>query len=205
MASKPIDVRKRELYSTDQFYFPQGYEGIKGVLISKGELNSRIRRISEELMEDYKNRNPIFLGVMTGVIHFFSSLLLDTENLNFPFEYHFVRAASYEGTNRNKLKLQTPDLETLRGKDVIIVEDIVDSGYTLAGIQEYLGDVPKSLEFCVMLDKRDKRIVKEINPKYVGFIIPDHFVIGYGLDYNDKYRNFPHIAVLEKYVYSSGE
>ena len=205
MTSKAIDVRKRELYSTDQFYFPRGYEGIKGILISKGEINSRIRRISQELMADYKDKNPIFLGVMTGVVHFFSSLLLDTENFNFPFEYHFVRASSYIGTDRKKLKLQTPDLETLRGKDVVIVEDIVDSGYTLAGIREYLGDVPKSLEFCVMLDKKDKRIVKDIEPKYIGFTIPDYFVIGYGLDYNDKYRNFPHIAVLEEYVYSNGE
>lgn len=202
MASKPIDVRKWNLYSTDQFYFPEGYEGIKGVLISKGEINSRIRRLSQELMDDYKEKNPIFLGVMTGVVHFFSSLLLDTENLNFPFEYHFVRAASYEGTERKKLKLKTPDLETLRGKDVVIVEDIVDSGYTLAGIREYLGDIPRSLEFCVMLDKKDKRVVKDIEPKYVGFIIPDYFVIGYGLDYNDKYRNFPHIAVLDESVYS---
>ncbi len=202
MTSKPIDVRKRNLYSTDQFYFPKGYEGIKGVLISKGELNSRIRRISEELMDDYKDKNPIFLGIMTGVIHFFSSLVLDTENLNFPFEYHFVKAKSYEGETRKSLKLQSIDLETLRDKDVVVVEDIVDSGYTLAGIKEYLGDIPKSIEFCVMLDKKDKRIVQGINPKYIGFIIPDYFVIGYGLDYNDKYRNFPHIAVLEEYVYS---
>lgn len=171
-------------------------ENIK-VLYTEEEISKRIKEIAEELYKTYKDEEVVFVCTLKGAVFFACDLLK-----NYPGDarLEFLRVSSYEGeSSTGKISLKMPlDAEKVNGKHVVIIEDIVDTGYTLEYIRKYVSDMhPASLIECTLLDKKARRVV-DIDPTYSGFVIEDLFVIGYGLDYDQKYRNLPYIGVVVK-------
>ena len=166
------------------------------VMISEEETEQRIRELGEKISEDYKGKQVHLICVLKGGVFFMCEL---AKRISVPVSMDFMSVSSYgDGTSSTGVVRIAKDLdETLEGKDVIVVEDIIDSGRTLY----YLLDVlkkrnPNSRRLCTLLDKPDRR-VRDVKVDYVGFEIPDEFVVGYGLDYAQKYRNLPYIGVVE--------
>jgi len=166
------------------------------VLISEDQIKQRVAELGARISRDYKDRQPILVNILKGGIIFLSDLVRQLKVLH---EIDFMSVSSYESqTESTGVVRILADLNiNIEGKDVIIVEDIVDSGLTLDYIRHILlARRPKSMTICTLLDKRIKRKI-EVPLDYVGFEIPDEFVIGYGLDYMQKYRNLPYVAVLK--------
>lgn len=174
------------------------------VLIDNKTLKKRIKELAKEIEKDYKGKTPVLLCLLKGSLHFMTEL---AENINIPIQYECLKASSYSNTvSTGKVSVLVNMLNSVKGKDVIIVEDIVDTGHTMKNIIEILGNEGvQSVEIATMLNKQARREVEGINPKYVGFEIPDYFVIGFGLDYNEYYRNLPYIGVLKEEVYKNNE
>ena len=173
---------------------------IERVLISEEALQARIQELGRELARDYEGKCPVFVGVLKGVILFFADMIRATPIRS---RIDLMAVSSYgagtESTGRIVLKKDV-SLD-LRGRHVVILEDIIDSGLTLKYTVEHLKEMePASLKICTLLDKPARRTV-EVNADYIGFTIPNEFVVGYGLDYNDYYRNLPFIGVLKPEVY----
>ena len=173
---------------------------IERVLISEEALQARIQELGRELARDYEGKCPVFVGVLKGVILFFADMIRATPIRS---QIDLMAVSSYgagtESTGRIVLKKDV-SLD-LRGRHVVILEDIIDSGLTLKYTVEHLKEMePASLKICTLLDKPTRRTV-EVNADYIGFTIPNEFVVGYGLDYNDYYRNLPFIGVLKPEVY----
>lgn len=173
---------------------------VKKVLISEKELDKRIKEIAKQISDDYEDKEVFMLCLLKGSISYFARLC---ENITIPIEYEFLRASSYHGaTSTGEVKMSYISTNDLKGKHVIVVEDIIDTGLTLSKIMSVLQDLnPDSIEITTLLDKPSRRIVNDIVPKYVGFVIPDEFVLGFGLDWNEKYRNLPYIGVLKDEYY----
>ncbi len=170
------------------------------ILISKQQLDIRIKEMADAISNDYKDKKPLFICILKGSIFFMVDLL---KNLTIPAQIDCMSVSSY-GTNTQsggEVKI-TKDLNVaINDKDVIIVEDIVDSGNTLSHLKRLLLQrKPASLKICTLLDKPDRRRV-EIDVDYTGFEIPDEFVVGYGLDYAENYRQLDQIYVLKREVY----
>ena len=166
-------------------------------LISKDRLKKRVKELALEISKDYKDRNPILVAILKGSFVFLADLIREIE---IPHEIDFISVASYGSRKKASGVVRLlKDLSTnIEGKNVIIVEDIIDSGLTLNYIRNnLLTRNPKSLEVVTLLSKKKTQKVK-IPLKYVGFSIPDNFVVGYGLDYDEQYRNLPYIAELEE-------
>jgi hypoxanthine phosphoribosyltransferase len=165
------------------------------VLISETEIARRVEELAAQISRDYQGTVPTLVSVLKGGIIFLTDLMRKLEILH---EIDFMSVSSYDsGTQTTGVVRILADLSrNIEGKDVIIVEDIVDSGLTLDYIRNMLlSRRPKSLKICTMLDKKARRRV-EVPIDYVGFEVPDEFVIGYGLDYQEKYRNLPYVAVM---------
>ena len=166
------------------------------VLLSEEEVNERIRQIGEQISKDYEGRQVHLICVLKGGSFFMCEL---AKRITVPVSLDFMSVSSYGGGTKSSgvVKIVKDLDEPLDGKDVIVVEDIVDSGRTLSYLLELLGKRnPKSLALCTMLDKPERRVV-DVKVDYTGFNIPDEFVVGYGLDYAQKYRNLPFIGVVE--------
>ena len=163
------------------------------------QIIARTRELAAEISRDYADKNPLFIGVLKGAYIFMAELC---KNVTIPCEMAFVSASSYRGTmTTGNVTAQTDELPDLTGRHVIIVEDILDTGLTLSYICQVLASCgTASLEICAMMDKPSRR-KRELQGKYVGFEIPDEFVVGYGLDYDEKYRNLPFVGVLKPEVY----
>ena len=167
------------------------------VLFTEKEILKRVKEISDILYEKYKDEEVVFVCTLKGAVFFACDLL---KNYKGDGRLEFLRVSSYEGeSSTGKINLKLPlKAEYINDKHVVIVEDIVDTGYTLDYIRKYVLDMhPKSLVECTLLDKKSRRVV-DIEPTYAGFEIEDLFVIGYGLDYDQKYRNLPYIGVVVK-------
>ena len=167
------------------------------VLFTEEEIEKRVCEITDELYQKYHDEEVVFVCTLKGAVFFACDLL---KRYKGDGRVEFLRVSSYEGeSSTGKINLKLPlNAEAINGKHVIIVEDIVDTGYTLEYITKYVNDMhPKSLITCTLLDKKSRRKVS-INPTYTGFVVDDLFVIGYGLDYNQKYRNLPYIGVVVK-------
>ena len=167
------------------------------VLYTEEEISKRVKELAEELYKIYKDEEVVFVCTLKGAVFFACDLL---KNYKGDARLEFLRVSSYEGeSSTGKINLKMPlDAEKINGKHVVIVEDIVDTGYTLEYIRKYVNDMhPASLIECTLLDKKARRVV-DINPTYSGFVIDDLFVVGYGLDYDQKYRNLPYIGVVVK-------
>lgn len=167
------------------------------VLISEKEVDERIKELGEQISRDYAGRSVHLICVLKGGVFFMCEL---AKRITVPVSMDFMSVGSYgNGVESSGVVKIAKDLdEPLAGKDVLIVEDIIDSGRTLSYLIEILGARnPKSMKLCTLLDKPDRRVVDNVNVDYPGFEIPDHFVVGYGLDYAQKYRNLPYIGVVE--------
>jgi hypoxanthine phosphoribosyltransferase len=168
--------------------------GIHEVLISASELERRVGQLGAQLSRDFKGREPLLIGVLRGVTCFMADLI---RHVSLPIAIDFMAISSYEGAEGGSVRILKDLDEPLAGRDVIVVEDIVDTGMTLnALLQELLVRHPASLRVCALLDKRARRLV-DVPIDYVGFEIADEFVVGYGLDFRQKYRNLPFVATLD--------
>ncbi len=163
------------------------------VLLTEEEVNKRISEVAAQISGDYKGRPVHLICILKGGVFFTCEL---AKRLDLEVSLDFM---SVSGTESSGIVKIVKDLdEPLEGKDVIIVEDIIDSGRTLAYLIEVLKQRnPKSIELCTLLDKPERRVKKQVQVKYTCFTIPDEFVVGYGLDYDQKYRNLPYIGVVE--------
>ena len=168
------------------------------VLVEEEEVDKRIRDLGEQISKDYEGKEVHLICVLKGGVFFMCEL---AKRITVPVSMDFMSVSSYgDGTASSGVVKIAKDLdETLEGKDVLIVEDIIDSGRTLAYLIEVLKQRgPKDIHLCTLLDKPERRVKKQVKVDYTCFTIPDEFVVGYGLDYAQKYRNLPYIGVVEQ-------
>ncbi len=166
------------------------------VLFTEEEVNARIREMGEQISKDYEGKSLHLVGILKGATFFACEL---AKRITVPVTIDFMSVSSYgDATESSGVVKITKDLdEPLEGKDVLVVEDIVDTGNTLSYLLDNLQKRgSSSVRLCSLLNKPDRRI-KEVNVDYTGFVIPDAFVVGYGLDYAQKYRNLPYIGIVE--------
>ena len=166
------------------------------VLVEAGELQRRVAELGAQITRDYAGRSLLLIGVLKGAVFFLSDLM---RYIEIPVEVDFMAVASYgSATDSSGVVRILKDLDaSIEGRDVLIVEDIVDSGLTLQYLLRNLGSRnPRTLDVCALLTKPERRKV-DLPVRYVGFEIPDRFVVGYGLDYAERHRNLPFVAVLE--------
>ncbi len=161
---------------------------VKKILIDNDTIQERIRELAEQINDDYKEKKLTLICLLKGAVYFFADL---TRHLDLDTELCFMRLSSYEGENSTgKIEVKIDIEEDIKGKDVLIVEDIIDSGNTLNFLKNYLLDKgPNSVKICTLLDKPKRREVENIKVDYLGFSIPNRFVIGYGMDLDESYRN----------------
>ena len=167
------------------------------VLLGEEEVNKRINEVAEQINKDYAGKDIHLICILKGGVFFTCEL---AKRLTIPVSMDFMSVSSYgAGTvSSGVVKIIKVLDEPLEGKDVLIVEDIIDSGRTLAYLIEILKQRgPKSIHLCTLLDKPERRVKKQVHVDYTCFTIPDEFVVGYGLDYDQKYRNLPYIGVVE--------
>ena len=167
------------------------------VLLTEEEVNKKISEVAAQISKDYEGKQIHLICILKGGVFFTCEL---AKRLTIPVSLDFMSVSSYgSGTKSSGVVKIIKDLdEPLEGKNVIIVEDIIDSGRTLAYLIEVLKQRnPKNIELCTLLDKPERRVKKQVQVKYTCFTIPDEFVVGYGLDYDQKYRNLPYIGVVE--------
>lgn len=167
------------------------------ILISEEEIQKRIKELSEEIKDDYSGEEVIFCPVLKGGVFFAVDLM---KRYNGDCLMEFIKVSSYEGENSTgKIKLELSlRKEKITGKHIILVEDIVDTGRTFSYLIDYIKEMePKSLKTCSLLNKESRRLL-DVSVDYIGFSIDDKFVIGYGLDFDGKYRQLPYIGYLEK-------
>lgn len=166
------------------------------VLITEEQVQKRLKELGKQLTADYQGKDLLVIGILKGSVIFMSDLV---RVIDLPLQLDFMAVSSYgKSTNSSGVVRILKDLDTdIQGKDVLIIEDIVDTGLTLSYLVEnLLSRNPASLKICTFLDKPSRRVAK-IRPDYNGYEIPDEFVVGYGLDYAEKYRNLPYIGVIE--------
>ena len=176
-------------------------QDILKVLLSEEQIRTRIQEMGDELFDQFKDKNPMFVGVLNGCFVFMADLVRATQLKS---ELEFIGVSSYKnGTKSSGVVQITRDLQRdISGRNIIIVEDILDSGNTLAFLKNYLMTKgAASITIATLLDKPARR-EKPITADYAGFVVPDEFVVGYGLDYAQQYRNMPYIGVLKPEVYS---
>lgn len=175
---------------------------IKKILIEEEELQAKVAELGTLITRDYKGKNLLIICVLKGAVIFTSDLI---RKIDLPLDIDFMAISSYGANTKSSGVVRIlKDLDmSIEGKDVLIVEDIIDSGLTLAYLVENLKSRgPESVEICTILDKKERRTI-DLDIKYTGFVVPDEFVVGYGLDYAEKYRNLPYIAVLKEEIYTS--
>ncbi|MGI8930511.1 MAG: hypoxanthine phosphoribosyltransferase [Candidatus Limnocylindria bacterium] len=175
---------------------------VEDVLLEADTIAARVAELGAQLSADYEGRNPVLLSVLKGALVFLADLM---RTMDVPSSIDLMELSSYgSGTETSGQVRILKDLShSIEGRDVVIVEDIIDTGLTLNYLMRYLAERhPASVRVCCLLDKPARRLA-EIEIDYRGFTIPDRFVVGYGLDYDERYRNLPYIGVLKPSVYSA--
>lgn len=175
-------------------------QDIKNVLFTEEEIDIKIREMGKKISEDYEGKELLVIGVLKGSVIFTAELV---KRISIPCSMDFMAVSSYGDSSETSGVVRIlKDLDhSIEGKDVLIVEDIIDSGVTLNYLLNYLkARKARSIEVVALLNKPDRRVV-EIDVKYLGFEVPDEFLVGYGLDYAEKYRNLPFVGILDKKVY----
>ena len=176
-------------------------KNIERVLLSEEQIQSRIRELGQELSREYAGKNPIFIGVLKGVVVFYADMV---RSITVPCQLDFMWISSYSGTeSTGKMNVKQGLSADIKGRHVVILEDIFDTGNSLQFTYQYLLEMePASLKICTLLDKPDRRNPNvTVKPDYTGFVIPNEFVVGYGLDFNEFYRNLPYVGVLKPEAY----
>ena len=171
------------------------------ILINQSEIKEKVKELGEKITNDYKDKNLMVVGILKGCVVFLSDLIRE---INLPLTMDFMVVSSYGSSTKSSGVVRiVKDLEKdIAGKDILIVEDIVDTGLTLNYLVDYLKSRnASSVKICTLLEKPDRRKA-EVDLEYVGFHIPDEFVVGYGLDYAETYRNLPFVCILKPEVYS---
>ena len=173
------------------------------VLITEQALQERIGQLGKELTEAYRDKNPVIVGVLKGVVIFYADMI---RQIKVPCQMDFMWLSSYSGANSTGKMLVRQDVTAdIAGRHVLILEDIYDTGSSLYFTYRHLlSKEPASLKICTFLDKPERRKPGiTLKPDYVGYTVPNEFVVGYGLDYNEHYRNLPYIGVLKPEVYGA--
>lgn len=173
---------------------------ISSVFFSQEDLEQIVTRLGKQISEDYKNKNLLLVSILKGSIVFMSDLM---RSITIPCRIDFMAVSSYgSGINSSGTVKIIKDLDlNLEGYDLLIVEDILDSGRTLSSLMDMLSlRKPKSIEICTLFDKPERREA-DVKAKYIGAQVPDAFIVGYGLDYDEKYRNLPFVGVVKPEVY----
>lgn len=173
---------------------------IERVLLSRKEIDNKIVEVGKQISEEYTGKEPVFVGILKGCFVFMADLM---RNISVDCSVDFMAVSSYNGTvSTGAVKINKDLSQDICGKDVILVEDILDSGITLNYIRDYLSvRKPNSIKIVTLLDKPARRKA-DIKADYFCFEVPDAFVVGYGLDYEEKYRNLPYIGILKPEIYS---
>jgi hypoxanthine phosphoribosyltransferase len=165
------------------------------VLISRQEIKKAIARLAKQIRKDYEGKNPVVISVLKGSAVFFADLIRE---MNMPLQVEFIQLSSYGSSTETsgKVKVVHRLRTSIKGRHVLVVEDIVDTGYTLSYLLKYLArKKPASLKLCALTDKPSRRIVP-IKIDYLGFTVPDKFIVGYGIDFGEKFRYLPDICVI---------
>ena len=172
------------------------HNDVEKILLSEEQIRERIDQLGEELTRDYAGKNPIIVGVLKGVVIFYADMI---RKIRVPCQMDFMWVSSYQGTESRELIVQKDLSQDIEGRHVLILEDIFDTGNSLQFVCQHLKTRnPASVKICTLLDKPDgRRSGITVKADYVGFTIPNEFVIGYGLDYDEKYRNLPYVGVLK--------
>jgi hypoxanthine phosphoribosyltransferase len=166
-------------------------------IVTQEQMRARIRELGRQISADYAGKDLVLVGVLKGAYAFYADL---ARAIRIPVRVDFIVVTSYGSRvqSSGKVKLVTELTEEIKGRDVLLVEDIVDSGLTVQHLLKSLAKKkPRSLKVCTLLSKPDRRVV-DVHVEYVGFKIPNRYVVGYGLDYRQKYRNLPYLAVLNR-------
>ena len=176
-------------------------QNISHVLLTEEQIQTRIKELAAELSADYAGKDPIFVGVLKGVVMFYGDFI---KRFTEPCQMDFMWMSSYSGTvSTGKMNVKQDLSQDIKGRHVVILEDIFDTGNSLQFTYEHLlSKEPASLKICTLLDKPERR--REgvtVKADYTGFVIPNEFVVGYGLDFNEHYRNLPFVGVLSPEAY----
>ena len=174
---------------------------IQRILLTEEQIKTRIREMGEELTKEYADKDPVVVGVLKGVVVFYADMIRE---IKVPCQMDFMWISSYAGTrSTGNMEVKRDVTVDIKGRHVLILEDIYDTGNSLDYTYRHLMfKQPASLKICTLLDKPERRKPGiTLKPDYVGFTIPNEFVVGYGLDYNEHYRNLPYIGVLKPEVY----
>ena len=174
------------------------HDDIKTVLVSEEQLKAKVAELGAQISRDYAGKNLVLVSILKGSVVFMADLM---RAVSIPCNIDFMVVSSYGGSNTTTSGL-VKIIKDLAGKDVLIVEDILDTGVTLSNLVPMLKmRNPNSVKICTILDKPSRRKAN-IQPDYEGFQVPDEFVVGYGLDYDEKYRNLPYVGVLKPEIYT---
>ena len=177
------------------------HNDIEKVLITEEQIRAKVQELGRILTEEYKDKNPIVVGVLKGVVVFYADMIRE---IQVPCQMDFMWISSYSGTESKGMLVRQDVSNNIEGRHVLILEDIFDTGNSLQFTWEHLmSKNPASLKICTFLDKPERRRAGiTVKADYTGFTIPNEFVVGYGLDFNEHYRNLPYIGVLKSEMYS---
>ena len=175
-------------------------ENIERVLISEEQIQQKVNELAAMLSEEYADKDPVFVGVLKGVVMFFGDVV---KRITVPCQIDFMWISSYKGTNSSEMVVKRDVSADLKGRQVVILEDIFDTGNSLDFTYKHLlAKEPASLKICTLLDNPERRNpAVTLQADYVGYTIPNEFVVGYGLDFNEHYRNLPYVGVLKPEAY----
>ena len=173
---------------------------IEKVLLSEEQIQEKVRELAAQLSEEYADKDPVFVGVLKGVVMFFGDIV---KRITVPCQIDFMWISSYHGTNSGEMVVKRDISSDIKGRHVVILEDIFDTGNSLDFTYKHLlSKEPASLKICTLLDKPERRNPNvTLEADYVGFTIPNEFVVGYGLDFDEHYRNLPYVGVLKPEAY----
>ena len=173
---------------------------IEHMLLTEEEIQNKVKELAATLSKDYEGKDPIFVGVLKGVVMFFGDIV---KRITIPCQIDFMWISSYQGTVSKQMCVNRDVSQDIRGRHVVILEDIFDTGNSLEFTYKHLlSKQPASLKICTLLDKPERRNpAVTVKPDYTGFVLPNEFAVGYGLDYNEHYRNLPYIGVLKPEAY----
>lgn len=175
-------------------------KNIKQVLLSEEQIQNKVNELAAQLSQEYAGKDPVFVGVLKGVVVFFGDMM---KRINIPCQIDFMWISSYQGTTSKEMTVMRDVSVDVKGRHVVILEDIFDTGNSLEFTYKHLlSKEPASLKICTLLDKPERRNpAVTVVPDYTGFVIPNEFVVGYGLDFDEHYRNLPYIGVLKPEAY----